>query len=222
MQTFAHTHSRLFKGCPVPFWSCLFTVMRSRERRGAHCRRNNSPEPTQTLRLINTGNNEFKNRTQHTHCDKQPLRTSLPAPLPTVPQSRRQTLWRGVRTVSKSTCTSPELLSLIHLNIYTATDKSQLHLRSINQFILLYSTFHNPWMEPKVQLLGHRHNLLGSTTAMDLTWNKDNVLWLQTSRCNVRMFSSKSGDRCRNYSSFYMCHPKLGRCGLFLRYFIVH
>ena len=42
---------------------------------------------------------------------------------------------------------------------------------------------------------------------MDLKWNEQDVLYVQTFSFNLRVFTSKSGERCRNYNSFYMCLP---------------
>ena len=36
---------------------------------------------------------------------------------------------------------------------------------------------------------------------------KQDVLYVQTFSFNLRVFTSKSGERCRNYNSFYMCLP---------------
>ena len=38
-------------------------------------------------------------------------------------------------------------------------------------------------------------------------WNEQDVLYVQTFSFNLRVFTSKSGERCRNYNSFYMCLP---------------
>ena len=42
---------------------------------------------------------------------------------------------------------------------------------------------------------------------MDLKWNKQDVLYVQTFSFNLRVFTSKSGERCRNENSFYICLP---------------
>ena len=42
---------------------------------------------------------------------------------------------------------------------------------------------------------------------MDFKWNEQDVLYVQTFIFNLRVFTSKSGERCRNYNSFYMCLP---------------
>ena len=42
---------------------------------------------------------------------------------------------------------------------------------------------------------------------MDLKLNEQDVLYVQTFSFNLRVFTSKSGERCRNYNSLYMCHP---------------
>ena len=41
------------------------------------------------------------------------------------------------------------------------------------------------------------------TTTMDLKWNEQDVLYVQTCSFNLRVFTSKAGERCRNYNSFY-------------------
>ena len=48
------------------------------------------------------------------------------------------------------------------------------------------------------------------TTTMDLKLNEQDVLYVQTFSFNLRVFTSKSGERCRNYNSFYMCLPLKG------------
>ena len=45
------------------------------------------------------------------------------------------------------------------------------------------------------------------TTTMDLKWNEQDVLYVQTFSFHLRVFTSKSGERCRNYNRFYMCLP---------------
>ena len=45
------------------------------------------------------------------------------------------------------------------------------------------------------------------TTTMDLKRNEQDVLYVQTFSFILRVFTSKSGERCRNYNGFYMCLP---------------
>ncbi len=45
------------------------------------------------------------------------------------------------------------------------------------------------------------------TTTMDFKWNEQDVFLLQTVSFNLRVFTSKSGERCRNYNSLHMCLP---------------
>ncbi len=42
---------------------------------------------------------------------------------------------------------------------------------------------------------------------MDFKWNEQDVLYLQTVSFKLRVFTSKSGERCRNYNSLHMCLP---------------
>ena len=42
---------------------------------------------------------------------------------------------------------------------------------------------------------------------MDLKWNKQDVCNVVCADFNLRVFTSKSGERCRNYNSLYMCLP---------------
>jgi len=44
------------------------------------------------------------------------------------------------------------------------------------------------------------------TTTMDFEWNNQDVLLEQTFSFNLRVFTSTSGERCRNYNTFYVRH----------------
>ena len=67
----------------------------------------------------------------------------------------------------------------------------------------LHSLFNSP-----VYILGHRHNshLFGS-------FHHHNGCEMKQTRCaltedfHLRVFTAKSGERCRNYNCFYMCLP---------------
>ena len=61
----------------------------------------------------------------------------------------------------------------------------------------LYSQVHKYWDIDTILIF-----LALYTTTMDLKLNK-----LQTFSFNLRVYTSKSGERCRSYNSFYMCLP---------------
>ena len=65
-----------------------------------------------------------------------------------------------------------------------------------------YSRVHKYWDMDTILIF-----LVLNTTTMDLKLNEQDVLYVQTISFNLRVFTSKSGERCRNYNSFYMCLP---------------
>ena len=75
----------------------------------------------------------------------------------------------------------------------------------------IYSQVHKYWDIDTILI-----RLALYTTTMDFKWNERDVLYVQTFSFNLRVFTSKSGERCRNYNSFYMCLPlfKLPQLGL--------
>lgn len=67
---------------------------------------------------------------------------------------------------------------------------------------MMYSQVHKYWDINTIPIFWALY-----TTTMDLKWNKQDVLHLQTFSFNLRVFTSKSDERCRNYNSLYMCLP---------------
>ncbi len=67
---------------------------------------------------------------------------------------------------------------------------------------LIYSQVHKYWDIDTILTF-----LALYTTTMDFKWNEQDVLYLQTVSFNLRVFTSKSGERCRNYNSLHMCLP---------------
>ena len=66
---------------------------------------------------------------------------------------------------------------------------------------MTYSQVHKYWDIDTILIF-----LALYTTTMNLKWNEQDVLCVQTFRV-FRVFTSKSVERWRNYNSFYMCLP---------------
>ena len=69
-----------------------------------------------------------------------------------------------------------------------------------SKYIVIYSQVHKYWDIDTILIF-----LALYTTTMDLKWNEQDVFYVQTFSLNLRVFTSKSGERGRNYNSFYIC-----------------
>ena len=67
-------------------------------------------------------------------------------------------------------------------------------------YFVTYSQVHKYWDIDTILIF-----LALYTTTMDFKWNEQDVLYVQTFSFNLRVFSSKSGEWCRNYNSLYVC-----------------
>ena len=72
---------------------------------------------------------------------------------------------------------------------------------SIFYLLRVNSQFHKYWDINTILICLARY------TTMDLKLNEQDVLYVQTFSFNLRVFTSKSGEWCRNYNRFYMCLP---------------